>query len=57
MQTKLISLCLISTLLWATATVGLAQEGTDGKTNPKLPAHPAAWINSPPGDHQNELIF
>ncbi|MBC7816143.1 MAG: redoxin domain-containing protein [Planctomycetaceae bacterium] len=47
MRKKLISPCLIWTLLYSSAAVGLAQEGASNKT-PKLPAHPAVWINSPP---------
>jgi len=44
MRTKLLSSCLIWTLLWS--ATGLAQEGASSKQ--RLPANPAVWINSPP---------
>ncbi len=48
MRLKLISPCLVWTLLASSAAVGLAQEGAGNKQTQKLPAQSAAWINSPP---------
>ena len=48
MRMKLISPCLIWTLLASSAAVGLAQEGAGKKQTQKLPANPGVWINSPP---------
>ncbi len=53
MRRKLISPCLIWTLL-AFSAVGLAQEGTGNKQNPRLPAQSGVWINSPP--ISNEML-
>ncbi len=48
MRTRLSFLNLISVLLVASTASALAQDEATNKTVPKLPAHPAMWINSPP---------
>lgn len=48
MRMKLLIRCLVLTLLCVSSSVGLAQEAAVNQATPKLPAHPAVWVNSPP---------